>query len=69
MSENIIRKMRGELTQKELADMVGITQAAIAKYESGRIPKREILDKIAAAVGKRIVITIEDIEDKNESAT
>lgn len=59
---NIIRKLRGDLSQAEFAKKVGISQGAIANYELGRFPKPEILDKIAAAAGKRVVLVIEDIE-------
>lgn len=64
MNGNIIRKLRGNLTQLELAKRVGLTQAAIAKYEKARVPKKEILEKIAAATGYRIIITIEKIEEE-----
>lgn len=66
MTENIIKIMRGKLTQKELADMVGRTQAAIAKYESGRMPKKEILDKIASVTGYKIVLSIEKNEKEGK---
>lgn len=47
----IARKARG-LTQTELAEMVGVTQPAINRYESGdRDPEPEILAKLADALG------------------
>ena len=61
--ENIIRMLRGNLSQAEFAKKVGISQSAIANYELGRFPKPEILDKIAAAAGKRIRIVIEDADE------
>ena len=42
-----IRKIRGELTQGELASMLGVQAATISRYESGRIPDEEMLRKIA----------------------
>lgn len=60
--ENIIKKLRGDLSQKELAQKIGMTQEAISRYESGRFPKPDILDKIAKAVGKRVELIIKDIE-------
>ena len=66
MEENIIRKLRGNKTQQEFAKLVGVTQAAIARYENGRTPKEEVLDKIAAATGKRIRWIIEDIEEESK---
>lgn len=61
--ENVIRKLRGALTQAEFAKKIGISQQAVAKYEQGRTPKIDILEKVAAATGHRIVITIEKIEE------
>jgi transcriptional regulator with XRE-family HTH domain len=62
LMENIVKKLRGSLSQAEFARRVGISQSAIAIYELGRFPKPEILEKIAAASGKRIRWIIEDIE-------
>ncbi len=62
--ENIVKKLRGKLTQKELAELSGIAQDAISRYEAGRFPKPEILEKIAKAVGKKIKWIIEDIEEE-----
>lgn len=69
MKENIARKLRGEMTQKELAEKLGITQIAVSHFEKKDNPTIKTLEKIANAVGKRIVITIEDMENENESAT
>lgn len=60
--ENIVKKLRGNLSQAELAKLAGVAQSAIATYELGRFPKPETLDKIAAAVGKRVEWVIKDIE-------
>lgn len=49
-----IRKYRNEmsLSQKELGEKLGVSQAMIAQYESGkRIPKKETIEKIATALG------------------
>lgn len=61
--ENIVKKMRGNLSQAELAKKIGMAQSAIANYELGRMPKPEILEKIAEATGYKIIITIEKIEE------
>lgn len=42
-----IRKIRGGLTQKQFADILGVKQNYISRYEKGRIPPPEILIKIA----------------------
>lgn len=49
-----IRKYRTEkgLSQRELGELVGMTQQQIAQYENGkRKPKLETLDKLAKALG------------------
>ena len=42
-----IRFIRGKRTQEEFGNLIGVTKAAISKYESGRIPNPLILKKIA----------------------
>lgn len=66
---NIIKEIRGNLSQKELAERIGMTQEAISRLESNkekskRSIKIETLEKIAAAVGKCVVWTIEDIKEE-----
>lgn len=49
-----IRKYRTEkgLSQRQLGELVGMTQQQIAQYENGkRKPKLETLDKLAKALG------------------
>ena len=44
---NRIREVRGKLTQKEFALLLGITQRAVVNYEvHGRTPKKKILEAI-----------------------
>lgn len=46
-----LRKKMG-LSQQELADAAGVTQASISNYESGKqIPSVNTADKIASALG------------------
>ncbi len=56
MSYNhILRELRGQKKQKEIADDLGITKSAWAMYESGkRIPRDEIKIKIADYFGKSV---------------
>ena len=43
-----LRKLRGEKTQKEVAEAVGVTVNAISMYETGeRIPRDEIKIRFA----------------------
>lgn len=68
MRNNVVRQMRGELTQAELAEKVGLTQSAIARYENGSRPKKGVLEKIAKATGYKISfsMSIEKIEPDNQ---
>lgn len=44
-----LRTLRGDKTQKEVADAIGITPSALANYESGlRIPRDSVKKRIAA---------------------
>lgn len=48
-----------DLTQAELAEAIGTTQAAISKIETGRtLPGLETLDRIARETGRPITITL-----------
>ena len=43
-----LRKLRGDKSQREVADAVGVTAMAMSLYESGeRIPRDEIKIKLA----------------------
>lgn len=49
-----IRKLR-MITQEELATMIGITQAMVSHYETGRrVPDLETAAKIANALGCKV---------------
>ena len=52
-----LRKKRG-LTQDQLAEKVGLTQAAISSYESGRI---RILDVILIDIAKALNISADEL--------
>jgi DNA-binding XRE family transcriptional regulator len=55
---DILRKLRGDRTQEQIAVAVGITKSSWAMYERGeRIPRDEVKIKIAAFFGK----TVQDI--------
>jgi transcriptional regulator with XRE-family HTH domain len=42
------------LRQQELAVLTGIPQPSISKFLGGRVPSGTTIDKLAAAVGKRL---------------
>ena len=47
-----LKKLRGERTQKEVAEAIGITPMAMSYYESGeRIPNDEVKAKLANYYG------------------
>ena len=50
---------RKNLSQGELAKLVGTKQSAISRFESGRYnPSVEFLVKVADSLGKRIIIRL-----------
>lgn len=51
----ILRELRGEQTQMEVAAGIGITKSAWAMYERGeRIPRDEVKKRIAAYFGRTV---------------
>jgi len=42
-----IRKIRGDLSQTTFGKILGVTAAAVSRYEAGRIPDEDIRKKIA----------------------
>lgn len=52
---HILRQLRGSKTQKEIANLLGLTKSAWAMYESGkRVPRDEIKIRIADYFGKSV---------------
>lgn len=52
------------MTQKQLAEKSGVSQANISKMEKGRtLPSIPILKRISEALGKRLVIDFADREE------
>lgn len=61
-----LRKQR-KMTQQDITNATGIQRPNVARIESKKAtPSMDILVRMAAAVGKRIVITLEDIEPANK---
>lgn len=47
-----IRALRGDRTQADFAELVGVTRSALANYETGRtVPNRFVVMKMASALG------------------
>lgn len=60
---NAILDMRIQcgLTQEELAKKIGTKQESIARWEAGRFPRVQSLEKIAKSLGFRLHIVISPI--------
>ena len=53
------RRREARLTQGELAQAIGTTQAAISKIETGRtLPGLELLERVIRATGGQLTITL-----------
>ena len=50
-----LRELRGNLSRKKVADIIGVSVSALAMYECGeRIPRDEVKIKIAELYGKSV---------------
>ena len=50
-----LKALRGQRTQQEVADKVGITKSALAMYERDkRVPRDEVKVKLAAYYGETV---------------
>ena len=58
----ILSRSEQNITQKELADRIGIKQSNISRLESGNYnPSLEFLKKVASGLGKEIHIEFRDL--------
>jgi predicted transcriptional regulator len=59
IEEIILARKEKNLTQKDLAELVGTKQSNISRFESGNYnPSLEFLNKIVQAVGKELEVRI-----------
>jgi len=59
----IARKTR-KITQKELADKVGISNLCISRYENGiTVPKADVLQRLADVLGVSMEFLMEDTKE------
>ena len=59
IEEIILARRERNLTQKDLAELVGTKQSNISRLESGNYnPTIDFLNKIASAVGKQLEVRI-----------
>ena len=62
----IAARRNASLTQEQVAQAMGTTQAVIARLESGRSkPSTRTLERFAEATGTRLSITFERLEPSN----
>ncbi|MBQ6480506.1 MAG: helix-turn-helix transcriptional regulator [Anaerolineaceae bacterium] len=61
IAEMIINaRIENSLTQKELAERSGVGQASLSRIETGSVsPDIATLQKIAGAIGKKLVLSFE----------
>lgn len=65
----LVQTLRNEagLSQKQLSEKTGISQANISKFENGHhIPSIDILKRIADALGKRLIVDFIDTDIQEE---
>lgn len=68
-SENLLEELvrlrhARKLTQQQLGDRLGVTQAYISKIENGEAPLTDLLIDYAAGVGARLSFGLEKAEEK-----
>jgi len=56
-----LRKRAG-LTQQELAEELGVSQSFVAKLESGKNAELKSVLRVAAGLGKKVVLSFEDVK-------
>lgn len=62
-------RARAELTQAQVAERMGTTQAAVARLESGRSkPSTRTLQRFAEATGSRVRITFEPVSPSDSGS-
>ncbi len=61
-----IRKVRGKLKQAQFADILGIPRPNLSKYESGRQPPADVLQKIADYGGVTVKWLLTGKEEKKD---
>jgi ribosome-binding protein aMBF1 (putative translation factor) len=53
-------RIKGEMTQAQLAEKMGTKQSAIARFESGRSnPTLDFIQRLATALGLKLSITVQ----------
>jgi transcriptional regulator with XRE-family HTH domain len=56
----MLREKQG-MTQQQLAEAAGLSQPMLARYENGQIPTVPTLQRLAAALGARVLLLPDEI--------
>jgi len=69
LGEDLARaRRRAKLSQRELAERLGLSQAAISRVESGeRLPRLETLSEWARATGHRLEIQLKRARRRDDA--
>ena len=52
---NRLKRLRGDRTQQEIANAIGVSDAAVSAYEAGeRMPRDDVKVRIAKIFGKTV---------------
>jgi len=52
-----LARMKNKLNQRELAKKIGVTQSALARFESGKVdPRLTFIKKVTAGLGLKLVV-------------
>lgn len=62
-----LRKSLG-LTQRDVADLLGVTQSNVSKIEARGDPQLSILARMADAKGMRLRLTVESVDGNEEGS-
>lgn len=63
INEIVAVRKQNDMTQKEMADIVGIPQGNISRFESGKIvPTLDFIQNLATKLGYSINISLEKIK-------
>jgi DNA-binding XRE family transcriptional regulator len=64
----IMRQIRKslKLTQRDVADALGVTQSNVSKIEAGGDPSLSVLARMADVRGRRLKLTVESPEGEEE---
>jgi len=57
-----------DLTQKQVAELLGVTQSNVSKIEANGDPTLSVLARMVNARGKKLRLTVESADGKEEAS-